>query len=139
MAKTPKTKKPTGLSIKRDGSKFTFAWKIGDKDYGDGQQLRWRLSFWKKGTWRSESIGTSAKSKAITIDLNTLYPTKSSKATSITFEVRGNRKKYKSGKKNVNPTLSDWSSKSFTISELNKPTLTATLDETLQNVTVFAW
>ena len=61
MAKTPKTKKPTGLSIKRDGRKFTFAWKIGDKDYGDGQQLEWRLSYWKKGSWRKETVGTSAK------------------------------------------------------------------------------
>ena len=26
------TKAPTGLSIARDGGKFTFAWKIGDKD-----------------------------------------------------------------------------------------------------------
>ena len=139
MAKTPKTKKPTGLSIKRDGRKFTFEWKIGDKDYGDGQQLQWRLSCWKTGSWQKETVGTSVKSKAVYIDLDTVYPTTVNKATSITFRVRGNRKKYKSGKKAVNPTLSDWSSKSFDISEPNKPTVTATLDETLQNVTTFAW
>ena len=31
------TKKPKGLGITRDKQKFTFSWKIGDKDYNDGQ------------------------------------------------------------------------------------------------------
>lgn len=31
------TKKPKGLGITRDKQKFTFSWKIGDKDYKDGQ------------------------------------------------------------------------------------------------------
>jgi hypothetical protein len=38
QAKTPKTKKPTGLSIKRDGRKFTFEWKIGDAERGRKKQ-----------------------------------------------------------------------------------------------------
>lgn len=134
-----KTKKPTGLSISRNGKKFTFSWKIGDKDYGNGQQLQYRLSYWKKGTWSSVSIGTTAKTKSVEIDLTKLYPDKTNYAGSITFRVRGNRKQYKDGKKKVNPGWSDWADKSFTISKPDRPTLTATLDEVLSNVTLFAW
>ena len=134
-----KTKKPTGLSISRNGKKFTFSWKIGDKDYGNGQQLQYRLSYWKKGSWSSVSIGTGTKTKTVEIDLTKVYPDKTNYPSSITFRVRGNRKQYKDGKKKVNPGWSDWSDKSFTISKPDKPTLTAALDELLSNVTTFTW
>ena len=32
-----KSKAPTGLSIARNGSTFTFSWKKGDSDYENGQ------------------------------------------------------------------------------------------------------
>ena len=32
------TKKPTGLSISRNGNKFTTKWKQNGTDYKDGQQ-----------------------------------------------------------------------------------------------------
>ena len=134
-----KTKKPTGLTITRSGAKFTFSWKIGDKDYGNGQQLRWRLSCWKSGSWKSETVGATTKSIAVSITPADLYPSKTAKAVSITFEVRGNRKKYKSGKKKIDPGWSDWAQKQFAISIPDRPTLTATLDEELSNVTNFAW
>lgn len=134
-----KTKKPTGLSIARDGNKFTFSWKIADKDYGNGQQLQYRLSSWKKGVWKSVSIGTATKSKAVTITSSDFYPDKTTKLTEISFKVRGNRKTYKSGKKNVNPGWSDWATKSYTIAAPSNPTVTAALDEVLQNVTTFTW
>ena len=34
------SKAPTGLSVTRSGNTFTMKWKIGDKDYGNGQQLQ---------------------------------------------------------------------------------------------------
>ena len=40
----------------------------------NGQQLQWRMSHWKKKVWRSESIGKTTKSKAINIDIDSLYP-----------------------------------------------------------------
>ena len=134
-----KTKKPTGLSIKREDNKFTISWKIADKDYGNGQQLQYRLSHWKAGKWESVSIGAAIKSKAVSITVSNLYPSTSNKPASITFRVRGNRKKYKDGKKNVNPGWSDWSEKSFTISLPNKPSITAALDDVLSNITSFSW
>lgn len=134
-----KTKKPTGLGIKRDGKKFTFSWKIGDKDYGNGQQLQWRMSHWKEKVWRSESIGKTTKSKAIDIDIDSLYPDKATKSTSITFRVRGNRKQYKDGKKKVNPKWSDYSDHTFTIKRPKAPVVSAALSESLWNVTTFSW
>ena len=38
------TKKPTGLSFKRNGNKWTVTWKIGDKDYGGGQTFQYRIN-----------------------------------------------------------------------------------------------
>ena len=80
-----KTKKPTGLSISRNGKKFTFSWKIGDKDYGNGQQLQYRLSYWKKGSWTSVGIGAGTKTKTVEIDLTKVYPDKTNYPSSITF------------------------------------------------------
>ena len=34
------TKAPSGLTITREGSRFTFKWKINDSDYGQGRQLQ---------------------------------------------------------------------------------------------------
>ena len=44
----PRTTPPTGLSITRDGGRFTFGWKIGDKDYGAGQSLKYKIN---NGDW----------------------------------------------------------------------------------------
>ena len=62
------TKKPTGLTITRNGQWFTIKWKIGDKDYGDGQQMQYHLSSQKKGKWTSVGIGKKDTSKSINIE-----------------------------------------------------------------------
>ena len=41
--KKKKSAAPSGLSISRDGLKFTISWKIPAKKYEDGQWLWYRL------------------------------------------------------------------------------------------------
>lgn len=88
----PGTKAPTGLSIARDGGKFTFAWKIGDKDYGAGQSLKYRLN---NGAWSSTiKLATNATNYSIT-------PSGApGNLTRVEFQVLGKRKEYTTGKGN---------------------------------------
>ena len=64
-----KTKAPTGLSIKRSGMKFTFAWKCKDKNYGGGQWLVWAVRRVGSKTWdasRLVNISASTRKKVVT-------------------------------------------------------------------------
>ena len=103
------SKAPTGLSVTRSGNTFTMKWKIGDKDYGNGQQLQ----YWINGRLYQPSIGATATSYAIT---STVLKT-------LTFRVRGNRKKYSKKGKNINPGWSAWASKTWTATVPGNPGL----------------
>lgn len=140
-----KTDKPTGLSIKRDGNKFTCNWKIGDSDYGDGQWCEQKIN---KGKWKNKKIGIKATSKKFDIDLSERYPHKTDgkvgkKVDSLSFRVQGDRKQYTKGsgkkKKTINPSKSDWADKTFKLAVPNKPSITAEVDTTHWNRTVFSW
>ena len=85
-----KSKAPTGLSIARSGSKFTFSWKKGDSDYENGQHLWYRIN---NGGWVKPAIGKTTTSFSVT----------NASVKTITFQVQGNRKKYKKSGKTVNP------------------------------------
>ena len=86
----PKSKAPTGLKIVRDGVNFTASWKIGDKDYGEGQSLQYRIN---SGNWVSVTVGKKdTKKKFLTINFNNYWPITSTKLTSVTVRVRGRRK-----------------------------------------------
>ena len=52
MAKSKKSKRPTGLSVSRNGMVFTFKWKKGDT-YNDGQQLQYKIGTGKKPGWKT--------------------------------------------------------------------------------------
>ena len=49
-----KTKKPSGLTITRNGNGFVFAWKISDKDYALGQQLWYKVG---SNNWVKMDLG----------------------------------------------------------------------------------
>lgn len=137
--KTQKTKKPTGLGIARKGLKFTFTWKIGDSDYGEGQDFEYRICVNKKwGNWKSKSISKTTTSVSESISSGSYYPNTSKKVTKIEFRVRGKRKNYKNGKTEYNPTMSDWSKKTFDINKPQKPSLSQALDDTNMNATTFS-
>lgn len=145
MAKTTKktaTKsvKPSGLTIARNGYTFACTWKIGDKDYGDGQQFEFKFG---SGAWQhngsSSAIGKTATSASFSINPANFYPT-AGKGTlgSVTFRVRGNRKKYTEKKKTKNPTWSDWVEKSFVIRAPYAPSNSGALDSEADNKTTFS-
>lgn len=136
-----KSKKPTGLSITRSGWKFIFKWKIGDKDYGQGQQLEYCIN---GGKWQKISIGKTTTSKVITLSQSNYKPTSGKPAlTSITFRVRGNRKNYTTGsgkkKETHKPGWSDWAECKWTNAAPNAAPVTATLSDAVQNKTTFSW
>ena len=88
----PATNPPTGLTITRDGGRFTFGWKIGDKDYGAGQSLKYRIN---NGDWSAtQKPGTTATSYVI-------QPSGApGNITRVEFQVLGIRKVYTTGKGN---------------------------------------
>lgn len=153
MAKKEVTKAPTGLSIVRNENQFTASWKIGDKDYADGQYFQYAINTTGKIRWlptKNTAIGKTTTSRVITtINKSNYYPNKDSKGNnkpflySICFRVAGNRKKYttRSGrkKKTHNPSASAWTSKVFAVNPPKKPTLTYALDGELTNVCTFSW
>lgn len=153
MAKKEVTKAPTGLSIVKSEDKFTASWKIGDKDYADGQYFQYAIDTTGKVSWlptKNTGIGVKTTSKVITtIDKSNYYPNTDSEGNNkpflynICFRVKGNRKKYtaRSGrkKKTHNPSTSAWVSKGFVVNPPKKPTLTSALNEELTNVCTFSW
>ena len=153
MAKKEVTKAPTGLSIVRNENQFTASWKIGDKNYADGQYFQHAINTTGKVSWlptKNTAIGKTTTSRVITtINKSNYYPNKDSKGNnkpflySICFRVAGNRKKYttRSGrkKKTHNPSTSAWVRKDFVVNPPKKPTLTYVLDGELTNVCTFSW
>ena len=150
MAKKEVTKAPTGLSIARNENQFTASWKIGDKDYGDGQYFQYAIDTTGNVSWIPTGIGKTTTSITITtINKSNYYPNTDSGGNNkpflynIYFRVAGNRKKYtaRSGrkKKTRNPSASAWTSKGFVVNPPKKPTLTYVLDEELTNVCTFSW
>ena len=138
------TKAPTGLKITRSGTKFTLTWKIGDKDYKDGQYFSYMLNNTGKSKWtNAEKIGVKATSRAITIDKKKYYPYKQSYLYDVRMRVKGNRDTYKTGsgkkKKTHKPVCSHWSDKIYSLSVPWQPSLTTTLDQELTNVCTFTW
>lgn len=135
------TKKPSGLTIVRKNNDITFKWKITDSNYGAGQQLQWRVN---SKSWNSVSIGKTTTSKTVSITFSNYRPTKKNNPLkSISFRVRGQRSTYTKGSgdnaKTYNPTWSDWATKKLTLKVPHKPTASATLSDSYDNVTTFSW
>ena len=142
VTKKVTTKKPTGLSITRDGEWYTVKWKIGDANYDDGQQLQYKLSYQKK--WHDLSVGRKTTSKSLKLERKDFYPNSGKpKLTSVKFRIRGNRQEYKKETSKQETTYkcswSDWAPKEFVISVPFKPTATVTLNNELTNVCTFGW
>lgn len=124
MAK--KTKTPTGLTITRNNNVFTLTWKLGEK-YAKGQAVQYRTNLLG---WTALSVGATATSRAVGLTTSAFYPTTARSLQWIEMRVRGAAKK---------KTVSDWSVIRFTLQVPRIPTLTATMDDQLSNVCVFAW
>ena len=143
--KTGSTKKPSGLSVVRNGGlKFVVSWKIGDKDYNAGHQLQWRAykSEKKHTGWTTIDMGSSATSKTITLTTANWFPTSGRpKLCAFEFQVRGKRAQT-SETTDGNTTVtkyewSGWTGKKWDMKVPNRPSLTSEL--TASYTTVFTW
>lgn len=128
------TKKPTGLTIARNGWKYTFSWKIADSDYGSGQTLQYRVN---SKAWQTLTVGNTATTKSVSLTAGSYYPAGKTKISSVSFRVRGKRRPTTKDGKTTTYDWSDYSSASFSLSEPAAPTITAEL--TQSNVTEFSW
>ena len=119
-----KSKKPSGLSVTRNNNVYTLKWKIGDADYGNGQNLWYRIN---DGAWVKPSVSATATSINVTnANVKKLY-----------FQVRGNRKKYKKKGKSINPGWSDWTGYTWTAA---KPKINSlTYENDTPNSGTFEW
>lgn len=142
----PKTKTPSGLSIKRNGATFTCSWKINDKDYGDGEVFHY---FTNTAAHYSKVATVKTTSKAVSLNVNDWHPKRSGNyLTRFGFRVSGNRKAYVSQtiktakgtqKITVDPTQSDYAYKYMNILPPAAPALSFALDSGGINAGTFNW
>lgn len=107
------TKKPSGLTISRNGNRFTFGWKIGDKDYGGGQLLQYSIN---GGDWIGKTVKKTDTAAYIDVNFSQYYPSTLWALRSVSFRVSGVRAPFrvrKEGKKKIVDTgyitaQSDW-------------------------------
>lgn len=154
------TKAPTGLTITRKDNDITFKWKIADKNYGQGQQLQYRINTgfdelgnytFKNGSWKSVSITKTATSKTVSVTLNNYRPNTSTSMHSIEFRVRGLRSDYNESRKvkengktvtqsvSITCSWSPWVSEKMVLALPKVPNATATFSDTYDNRTTFSW
>lgn len=140
----PKTKRPTGITVKRSDENFTFTWKIGDADYRDGQTMQVYHQYAKK--WVNvASVGWGTTKKTVVIPMNKYYPNTKTKLTTVQARVRGNRKKYwvedtKTKKTTAyDPTVSDWSTVEFAVLKPSAPSIKATVSTAVMASCTFEW
>lgn len=129
------TKKPSGLSIKRNGNTLIVSWVISDKDYGAGQTFQYRYRTSKLGKWENVAIGNTTTQKTHIIHPNDYYPNTKTVLRGVQFRVRGKRNPH-DGK---TPEVSEWTVKEFKIQAPNVPKIACELSSTYANVCTFAW
>lgn len=120
------TKAPTGLTITRSDGAFTFSWKIGDKDYGDGQWLCYNVNDGARTGWAK--IGNNQTSYG---------PLNLGAINEVAFWVKGERKKFKNGKKDVDPKKS---AEAICVWRATAPYITSlSYSRTSANAGTFSW
>ena len=121
-----KTKAPTGLTISRNGNKFTCSWKFGDTSYDDGQRFWYRLRVndsWQ--SWTEISILPNATSVVVeNVPIGRFYPNSSKKLYGLQFCVRGKKADY------------SWSSDTYCMFSTRTPQ-SPTVSSTLTSSNVF--
>lgn len=138
---TERTKKPTGLSITRNQNKFKISWKIGDKNYGGGQVLKWKTN--QANKWHTIKLGPKVTSKTIELNFANYIPATKKALSYLRVEVEGLRDNYTtgSGKKKCTHIMkwSDSSTAVYYTEVPNAPKVTAELDDELNNRCKFTW
>ena len=130
------TKRPSGLSIKRSGANFVVSWKIGDKDYNEGQTFQWQVA---GGQWQDVPISPQTTKKVISVTAANYFPNVKKLLRSVHVRICGRRADFKSGNDTINPATSPWTEKAYEIQLPNKPKLSVSLSPDNANVCTFTW
>ena len=111
-----KSKAPGSLAISRDNTIFYFSWNLGESNYGDGQELEYRVN---GGGYQKLPCGKKTTSSYVAI---------TPPVSSVGFRVRGN----KDGSKK----WSNWSATDYSILPPPTPIVSSAL--TSSNITTFS-
>ena len=130
------TKRPTGLSIKRNLSALVIEWKLGDKDYGAGQTFQYRYI---GGSWQNLAVGTGTTKRYIVVPTQNYFPYTGKFCTKVYFRIRGKRRNFTEDGRSFTPKVSDWATKEYSIQPPKRPTLTAALSGSANNASTFTW
>lgn len=131
------TKTPSGLTIVRENMKFTFGWKIADKDHDSDQQIQWRTNLFKAGQWETLPLSEKATSKTVTLQASDYNPSQKKYLKMVSFRIRGKRAPYQENNATITPGWSDWARRDFNVLEPGKPSGSAELTDPI--VTKFSW
>ena len=140
--KYPATKPPTGLSITRNGFKFTFKWKLADANYGAGLKIKYYYYRSKQGVYESAwiNLDTRATEYTITLSESAFYPvTRDNGLTWVSFFVGGTRQ-YEETSRDI--FVYQWAISegcTYNVYNPNAPTLTEALNSQSDNQTTFTW
>ena len=131
-----KTRQQTGLSIERKDKYYTLTWKIGDKNYYDGQICMVRCNHDK---FRAIDIGKTSTSKTYEVDYTKYYPRTKTKLTQIQFALRGNREAYTESGRTIDPVASDWVYKDWQFWTSSAPKLSVARSDQVSTECTFSW
>ena len=138
------TVKPSGLKVTRNGLKFTFSWKIGDKDYGAGHKVGWKIKTGKadKGAWSGWTyvdVGAKTTTYSKSFSASAYWPTTKIFLYAVTFAVKGKRTPTTKNDVTTKYSWSDWTFYTFRLVAPATPTMSQSLDDQMENVTTFTW
>ena len=126
------TRKPSGVSIARNGLDFDVSWKVMDNDHGGGQECRFRNNVMKADKYWYAEITTSDTNATAVLAASSYYPTAGKPIlTSLTAQIRGKRAPTTTGAGNNATTTtygwSDWTEKTFAILPPRAPIVSSEL------------
>ena len=130
------TKKPTGLSIKRNANALIIEWKLGDKDYGGGQTFQYR---YPGQGWQNVTVGTATTKTHIVVPVASFFPSTGKFINKVYFRIRGKRRNFTEDGKSYTPSVSDWATKEYSILPPNRPTMSSALSGSADNVCTYSW
>lgn len=139
------TKKPSGLSITRKNFTFVCSWKIGDSNYGVGQEFKYRYYHGTSASkaaltgWININISSTQTTRNVSFSNSNYYPNNSQLFYWIEFQVRGKRSTEYKGATIYQYKWSEWTTYRYVINPPRVPSLTAALDSNLSNVCKFTW
>lgn len=134
------TSKPNGISITRDGGlKFVVSWKVTDRDYASGQQVRYRAvkKTGKAQEWTTVNVASNFTTKSFTLTAANWAPNAGQIIDRIEVQVRGKRSPSQESGKTITYDWSAWAQQSWSLKSPNRPEVEPEL--TAANRTDFSW